>query len=113
MFLAMNRFKVVIGSEAAFEELWRLRESHLHEMPGFVAFHMMRGPHAADHTLYASHTVWESEANFLAWTKSEQFRKAHANAGNADTRALYLEPPVFEGFTAVQSVARDGTRQDF
>lgn len=111
MFLAMNRFKVAPGAEAEFEALWQSRESHLHEMEGFVAFHMLRGASGDDFTLYASHTVWESETQFTAWTKSEQFRKAHANAGQASTRSLYLEPPTFEAFTAIQAVDQNGTRR--
>jgi hypothetical protein len=30
--------------------------------PGFVPFHLLKGPEAEDHTLYASHTVWENPA---------------------------------------------------
>jgi heme-degrading monooxygenase HmoA len=40
---------------------------------GFVEFHLLKGPEAEDHTLYASHTVWENRAVFEAWTKSEAF----------------------------------------
>mgnify|MGYP000548433572 CR=1 FL=1 len=36
MFIAMNRFKVNKGSEADFETVWRTRDSHLDEVPGFV-----------------------------------------------------------------------------
>lgn len=57
MYLAMNRFKVLPGEEAAFEELWRSRETRLHEMKGFSSFNLMRGPKKDDHTLYASHTI--------------------------------------------------------
>lgn len=55
-----------------------------------------------DHTLYASHTVWQSRAVFEAWTKSEAFRAAHQRAG--DTKPLYLGPPQFEGFEVRQTV---------
>jgi heme-degrading monooxygenase HmoA len=58
MFVAMNRFKVLPGSEDAFEAVWRARQSRLDEMPGFMAFHLLRGPSGETHTLYASHTVW-------------------------------------------------------
>jgi heme-degrading monooxygenase HmoA len=50
-------------------------------VPGFVEFHLLKGPEAEDHTLYASHTVWENRAVFEAWTKSEAFRAAHSGAG--------------------------------
>jgi heme-degrading monooxygenase HmoA len=101
MFVAMNRFKVVPGSEEAFEAVWRGRTSRLGEMPGFVDFHLLRGPERDDHTLYASHTIWESEAAFKAWTTSEQFRAAHRDAGS--NKRLYLGHPEFEGFTAVEA----------
>ena len=38
MFIAMNRFKVRKGSEHDFEQVWLTRQSHLDEVPGFVAF---------------------------------------------------------------------------
>jgi heme-degrading monooxygenase HmoA len=104
MFIAMNRFKVKKGSEAAFETVWSSRESYLERVPGFVEFHLLKGPESEDHTLYASHTVWSSKASFEAWTKSEEFRKAHARAGNAQTGPLYLDHPKFEGFEVVQTV---------
>ncbi|MAS42955.1 MAG: antibiotic biosynthesis monooxygenase [Rhodobacteraceae bacterium] len=99
MFVAMNRFKVVKGKEAEFEAVWRGRDSRLHELDGFKSFHLMRGAEAEDHTLYASHTIWESREAFTAWTKSQQFRDSHKNAGaNAP---LYLGHPNFEGFESV------------
>jgi heme-degrading monooxygenase HmoA len=55
-----------------------------------------------DATLYASHTVWESEAAFRAWTTSEQFRATHRGAGG--NKPLYLGHPEFEGFTSVEGV---------
>ncbi|MEL6277256.1 MAG: antibiotic biosynthesis monooxygenase [Pseudomonadota bacterium] len=103
MFIAMNRFKITPGQEAAFEDVWASRDSHLESVPGFKTFHLVRGPKHDDHTLYASHTVWASEEDFVAWTKSEAFRKAHANAG--DNKKLYLSHPEFEGFTAVLSIS--------
>jgi heme-degrading monooxygenase HmoA len=63
MFIAMNRFKVIKGSEAAFEQFWMSRDSHLDKVPGFVEFHLLKGPEAEDHTVYASHTVWEPRKN--------------------------------------------------
>jgi hypothetical protein len=62
MFIAMNRFKVIKGAEAAFENVWLSRDSHLEKVPGFVEFHLLKGPEAEDHTLYASHTVWQNRA---------------------------------------------------
>jgi heme-degrading monooxygenase HmoA len=100
----MNRFKVRPGSEQAFEAVWRERETYLDRMPGFVEFHLLKGPQSEDHTLYASHTVWESKAAFEGWTRSEEFRRAHARAGNNSTGSLYLEHPKFEGFEVKQTL---------
>ncbi len=102
MFVAMNRFKVLPGSEDAFEEVWRNRKSRLDEMPGFIDFHLLRGPGRDDHTLYASHTIWRDAGAFEAWTKSEQFREVHKGAGA--NKPLYLGHPEFEGFTSVDGV---------
>ena len=103
MFIAMNRFKVIKGSEQAFETVWSSRESHLDRMKGFVEFHLLKGPEAEDHTLYSTHTTWADKAAFEGWTKSEQFRKAHARADNATGGSLYLGHPKFEGFEVIQS----------
>lgn len=106
MYIAMNRFKVKKGSEEAFEKVWANRDSYLDRMKGFVEFHLLKGPEAEDHTLYSSHTVWESFESFVAWTKSEEFRIAHARAGNESTGPLYLEHPKFEGFEVRQTLTR-------
>lgn len=107
MFIAMNRFKVLKGSEHDFEQVWLTRETHLNEVPGFIVFHLLKGPEREDHVLYSSHTIWRAFEDFEAWTKSEQFRKAHAGAGG--NKPLYLGHPEFEGFTVLQEVKADGT----
>ena len=107
MFIAMNRFQVIKGKEQAFETVWKTRESYLGDLPGFIEFHLVKGPEAEDHTLYATHTVWASKADFEGWTKSEQFRKAHARADNkSEGASLYLGHPKFEGFEVIQSERR-------
>ncbi|HMN84484.1 MAG TPA: antibiotic biosynthesis monooxygenase [Bauldia sp.] len=99
MFIAMNRFEVQRGREAEFEGIWRNRDSHIATVPGFVEFHLLRGPESADATLYSSHTVWRSRDDFEAWTHSEAFRAAHRSSGEA--KGLYRGHPVFEGFEVV------------
>ncbi|MBR9765275.1 MAG: antibiotic biosynthesis monooxygenase [Rhodobacteraceae bacterium] len=99
-FIAMNRFKVRPGHQETFEEIWKTRESRLSEREGFREFRMLKGAEAEDHVLYASFTLWASKADFEAWTKSEQFRDAHRNAGNSRTREALVAPPQFEGFEA-------------
>jgi heme-degrading monooxygenase HmoA len=102
MFIAMNRFNVLLGQEGAFEAVWLGRDTQLTSVPGFVAFHLLRGPANEDHTLYSSHTMWRSKDDFEAWTRSEAFRAAHRGAG--DNKPLYLGHPKFEGFEVIQEV---------
>jgi heme-degrading monooxygenase HmoA len=104
MFIAMNRFRVKKGSEEAFEKVWAIRDSYLDRMKGFEEFHLLKGPTLEDHTLYATHTVWGTKEDFEAWTKSEEFRAAHARAGNNTTGSLYLDHPKFEGFEVKQTL---------
>ncbi|MDG1936887.1 MAG: antibiotic biosynthesis monooxygenase [Paracoccaceae bacterium] len=99
MYIAMNRFKISLGSEAAFEKVWHDRDSHLWDVPGFKNFHLIKGETFEDYTLYASHSTWESKESFNIWTKSEAFRQAHKGAG--ENRDMYLGHPVFEGFEVV------------
>ena len=99
MFVAMNRFKIAVGKEADFIEIWRNRETHLDKVPGFKTFNLLQGASNEEFTLFASHSIWESRDAFDAWTKSEAFRQAHANAGTS--KGIYLGPPQFEGFEAV------------
>jgi heme-degrading monooxygenase HmoA len=99
MFIAMNRFRITKGFEAGFETVWRERESHLSNVPGFLEFALLRGPEREDHVLYASHSTWESRAAFEAWTESDAFRKAHAQA--SAPRGTYLGHPELETFETV------------
>jgi heme-degrading monooxygenase HmoA len=99
MFIAMNRFRITPGRESEFEEIWRQRDSQLDEVPGFRSFQLLRGPQDEEACLYASHTVWDSQDDFEAWTRSEAFRRAHSGGGGRE--GLYLGPPRFEGFEVV------------
>ena len=99
MFIAMNRFRVASGREQTFEDLWRKRESYLDAVAGFREFHLLRGPWDDEGTLFVSHSVWDSREAFEAWTESEHFRKAHAQA--KAPQGTYLDHPRFEGFEVI------------
>ncbi len=99
MYIAMNRFRIVAGREEEFVEMWRKRESHLDKVPGFREFHLLRGSGDDEATLFASHVIWESKQAFEGWTKSEEFRKAHAGARTS--MGFMTGPPNFEGFDVV------------
>ena len=99
MFIAMNRFRINPGFEAGFEKVWRERESHLREVPGFKTFALLTGPEREDHVLYASHSTWASRSAFENWTASDAFRRAHAQA--SAPKGTYLGHPELETFEAL------------
>lgn len=103
MYLTMNRFRVKPDKEVVFEAIWKSRDSHLPEVPGFKSFHLMKGPRLEDHTVYISHTMWDSRAAFEDWTRSEAFRAAHKGAGAHGD--IYLGPPQLEIFESVQTIS--------
>ncbi len=95
----MNRFKILNGKESEFEKVWKNRETHLDKVPGFKNFNLIKGKSTDEYTLYVSHSIWNSEEDFINWTKSAEFRLAHKNAGS--NKHLYLGHPEFEGFTKI------------
>ena len=99
MFIAMNRFKIVLGKEQDFENVWRNRDTHLANVRGFKKFNLVKGEKKDEYTLYASHSIWNSKEDFWNWTKSKEFRLAHKDAGKH--KHLYIGSPDFEGFEKV------------
>ena len=77
----MNRFKIVIGKEKAFEDVWKNRETHLEKVPGFKKFNLVKGGKKEDHTLYSSHSIWDSKDDFIKSARS--LKKYFSN--NLDT----------------------------
>ena len=74
MFIAMNRFRIALGRESDFEDLWRRRDSYLDDVPGFREFHLLRGPTDEQATLFVSHTVWDSREAFDACVAARDTR---------------------------------------
>ena len=103
----MNRFQVKKDRTGDFEAMWLGRDTHLQEVGGFGEFRLLRGPEREDPILYSSHTVWCDEDAFTAWTRSEAFRLAHANAGHGDGEPMTLGHPQFGGSVTLQTIARE------
>ena len=99
MYIAMNRFRIVLGRESEFENIWKNRDTHLEGVSGFINFNLVKGDTDEEYTLYASHSTWNSQDDFINWTKSEAFKLAHKNAGQH--KDIYIGHPVFEGFNVV------------
>ena len=95
----MNRFKIILGRETEFEKIWKERDTHLDDVPGFKKFNLIKGKKKDNHRLYASHSEWNSEQDFVNWTKSDAFRQAHKGAGQHSD--IYLGHPEFESFELI------------
>jgi len=98
-FIAMNRFKIAIGREPDFEDIWKNRETHLGDVKGFQKFNLLKGSTNEDYTLYTSHSTWDSKSDFENWKKSEAFRRAHSGGGQH--QGIYLGHPEFEGYEVI------------
>lgn len=99
MYIAMNQFTVSDPRHAEFEEVWKKRERHLQEMQGFVGFKLLKGEEKEGTRVYISHSSWATKADFLAWTESEQFHKAHRDARTP--AGIILGPPRFSGYEVI------------
>ena len=54
----MNRFKIILGRETEFEKIWKERDTHLDDVPGFKKFNLIKGKKKDNYRLYASHSEW-------------------------------------------------------
>ena len=81
------------------KNIWKQRNTYLRNVPGFEKFNLIKGKKTDLFTLYASHSIWKSEDDFINWTKSDAFRKAHSSAGKH--KDIYLGHPEFEGFNVI------------
>ena len=50
MFIAMNRFKVKLGEEKYFEDIWKNRDTHLNKVPGFKKFNLIKSESNDEYT---------------------------------------------------------------
>ncbi|MDC3166522.1 antibiotic biosynthesis monooxygenase [Candidatus Marinimicrobia bacterium] len=72
-FIAMNRFKIAIGKEFDFEDIWKNRETHLDDVGGFQKFNLLKGSSSEEYTLYIFHSSWDSKSDFENWKKGHTF----------------------------------------
>ena len=75
MFIAMNRFKIIKGKEEIFESIWKNRDSHLENVPGFKNFNLIKGKEEEEFVIYASHSTWESEKVSLLGQNLKHLKK--------------------------------------
>lgn len=97
MYVTMNRFKIKPEYADDYVKIWQDAGINSKEVDGFLEFKFFRlDSKATDHVLFASYALWENKDKFLAWTRSEHFRKAHQSGPN--NQHVYLEKPHLECF---------------
>lgn len=91
MIKVTNRIPVAEGFETDFEERFRTRAHLVDTHKGFISNRVLRPvtrrwshrdgswSETDNPQFFVIETYWESEEDFWAWTKSEDFRTAHAN----------------------------------
>ena len=96
MYLAISRLKVEFGKEAEFETAWKSCEQNTSGIKGFKKFNLFKGEIKKEISLYIFHSEWNSETDFINWTKSDSFQLAHKEPNSQSN--LYLGPPDFDGY---------------
>jgi hypothetical protein len=98
MFIAMNRFRVASGREQDFESIWMNRQSYLEEVPGFIEFHLLRGPSENGAVLRVAFGMEKPEGV----RRLDQLRIVSKGARpGPSSRRNIPRPPQFEGFDVV------------
>ena len=97
MYVTMNRFKIKPEFADAYIQVWKDAGVRTKDVDGFLEFKFFRLDSKEEgYVLFSSYAVWENKEKFLAWTKSEHFRKSHATG--VANREMYVEHPHLECF---------------
>ena len=83
MYVVMNRLTVPVEQAGHLEQGFSHSAGRMHEVPGCLNFNLLKEERIDGEAVYVALTEWETEAAFRAWTESDAFRRAHANAGQS------------------------------
>ncbi len=78
MFVMMNRMSVPSEYRDKFEMMFRTRARAVDRRPGFVRAEILR-PESGNEYIVMTH--WETQKDFEAWTKSDEYREGHQRVG--------------------------------
>ena len=73
MYLAMSRLQVMPGKENEFETAWKNRKQETYGVRGFKKLNLFKGKINEEFSLYIFHSEWNTESDFINWTKSNSF----------------------------------------
>lgn len=97
-FLAMNRFSVKTGFEAAFESRFAKRDSTLSSFEGFRGFLLLRKDGAdEDGFTHSTFSVWDNKAAFEVWQSTPKDRAGKPKPEVDGTTAKPIDAPAGAG----------------
>ena len=107
MIVVSNRIPVAAGHEEEFAKRFRSRAGLVEGHNGFVRLEILRPTEVPMHgrtmgrsPYHVVLTYWEDVAGFVAWTESDDFRKAHSNRPPPE---MFAGDNVFELHEVIQS----------
>lgn len=105
MITVANRLYVKPEYAAAFEKVFRERAGLVDKMAGFISNQVLRPVNEGDP--YVVFTIWKSRDDFLAWVRSDEFAKGHAQSATLP-RDAYAKANVLE----LHEVLQDSSQPD-
>ena len=110
MIVVANRVPVAKGKEAEFAARFRDRAGLVEHHAGFVRLEILRpevirlqGHEMGGSDYHVVLTYWERTQDFVAWTESEDFRKAHSQQA---PKEMFAGQSVFELHEIIQSAGK-------
>ncbi len=107
MIVVSNRVPVASGHEQAFAERFRGRAGLVEGHKGFVRLDILKPTEVAMHgrvmgrcEYHVILTYWDRVEDFVAWTESDDFRKAHSAQAPPE---MFAGDNVFELHEVIQS----------
>lgn len=83
MYVVTNTLRVPAEHADHIERAFAGSAEHMKQIQGCLGFRLLREVKGDSEPVFVAMTNWEDEASFLAWMKSDDFRQAHANAGDS------------------------------
>jgi heme oxygenase (staphylobilin-producing) len=83
MYVVTNTLRVPAEHAANVEHGFSHSVDRMKQIPGCLNFTLLKEEGVEGNPVYVAMTHWQDEAAFRAWVASEDFRRAHANAGQS------------------------------
>ncbi len=83
MFVVTNTLRVPSEHAGHIEQAFAGSAEHMKQVEGCLGFQLLREAKGDGEPVFIAMTTWKDEPSFKEWMKSDDFRRAHANAGDS------------------------------